>query len=187
MKKTTLLAAASALVLCPLLSPAVAEAQTGSTGRYSFMGSALVGIGGGLGEDDVSASNTTFQLGFGMITQGDIRLGLRLGSISFDSEDRVGDLSDFGLTFVTVGGEYLISEGYYTSGIYLALGGYQLDATSDLGGDADESTVGVALGLTGEFDVSERWVVRLEVSGHALPSTEIETMAMGLIGVGYRF
>ena len=122
-----------------------------------------------------------------MVTESDILLGLRVGQVSFDSEDRVGDLSDFDLTYANVVGEYLFSEGYYTSGVYLGLGAYNLGATSDFGGDADESTLGIALGLTGEFDITQAWAVRLEVSAHYLTSSEISTVATALVGASYRW
>ena len=166
-----------------LLSATAAVAQT----SYDFSASALVGVGGGLDEDDVGFGSGTFQLGVAMATESDILLGLRLGQMSFDSEDRVGDLSEFSLTYASVVGEYVFAESYYTSGIFFGLGAYELDATNDLGGDGSDSSIGLTLGLTGEWDITRTWGVRVEIAGHVLPSTEISTVASALVGATYRF
>gem|GEM_PF-706129 len=149
--------------------------------------SAMLGVGGAVGEDDVGFGNSTYQLGFAWVIESDILLGVRVGQVDFDAEDRVGDLSDFSLTYVNVVGEYRFSESYYTSGVYLGLGAYEVGAERDFLGSADETSLGIALGLTGEFDVSPAWAVRLEVAGHVVPSTEVSTFATAHVGVAYRF
>jgi len=166
-----------------LSAPAVMAQAT----SYDFVASALIGVGGGLDEDDVGFGSGTFQLGIAMPTESDILVGLRLGQMSFDSDDSVGDLTDFSLTYATVVGEYVFAESYYTSGIFFGLGAYELDATNVLGGDGSDTSAGLTLGLTGEWDVTRRWGFRVEIAGHYLASTEISTVASALAGATYRF
>lgn len=174
------------LIVCTGCLLAAANAASAQS-DYDFSATALVGVGGGIGEDGVGFGNGTFQLGFSMATESDILLGLRVGQMSFAADDRIGDLSDFDLTYASVVGEYLFSESYYTSGVYIGLGAYNLGARRDAGGSADESSIGFTLGLTGEFDITRSWAVRLEVAGHVLPSTEISTIGTALVGAAYRF
>ncbi len=178
-----------ASILCLLtvvtLLPTMARAQS----SYLYGVSAYYGIGGSSdATPDAGFSNGTYQLGFSLNTEPRGRLGVRLGHLDLDGEGRFGDLLGAGLTYVNVGGEYRYRTSYYDSGLYLGLGGYQLDGRHYIDGQrVDDSNVGLALGLTGEFAINRRWSVLVEFSGHWANFDDAQVFAMGHVGVGYYF
>ncbi len=170
------------LALCGLL-PAPAQAQ--ELYNYTVFGS--FGLGGAPGSDtDDSLGNNGYQLGFSLVTEPRTHLGLRLGELSFDDEPQ-GGLLDADLTYLTLGGEYRFRETYYDSGIYLALGGYRLEGTDALGNSDEETAVGLALGLTGEFDINRRFGVLVELSGHYTDLDAFDLLVLGHIGLAVHF
>jgi hypothetical protein len=153
--------------------------------RYPFRVSAFAGVGGAVDDDDGnSLGNGSYQLGFSWISDTDVLVGVRAGQISFDEgpSGRLG--SD--LTYATIGGEYLFNEGYYTSGIYLGLGWYALD-DDELPEFPSQDAVGLALGVTGDFRLAERFSILLELSGHYTDLDDADLLAMGHVGVAFRF
>ena len=94
--------------------------------KYPFRASGYLGLGGAVNDDQGgSFSNGSYQLGFSWESDYDILVGVRVGQVAFDDGPSGRAGSD--LTYATIGGEYLFNEGYYTSGIYFALGYYGLD------------------------------------------------------------
>ena len=178
----TLLLAACLVTATALLAPAGAAAQE----DQPLEASVLLSFGGSLEEDSAGLGNTGFQLGLQLGTGRRTRIGLRYGEIGFDSGDRIGAVFNPTFTYVTVGGEYTFSEGFYESGIYLALGGYRLEG-SRLGGSFSESTVGLTLGVTGEFEVTRRMGFVLEASFHLADFGPTRYLANFSGGVAYHF
>lgn len=172
------------LALALLLAPGAARAQE----TYTFTVAALGGIGGSVDADvGDELDNTGFQLDLGMVIQPQNHLVLRLGSLGLDSAERFEDLTDADLTYATIGGEYRYRHTYYDSGVYLALGGYRLEGT-DLGGsDEDETAIGLALGVTGQFPIRQWLSFRVEFSGHYADFDRANLFAMGHAGLAVHF
>jgi hypothetical protein len=174
----------SQLVLFVLLlaaSAAGVEAQD----RYPFRVAAFAGVGGAVDDDDGnSLGNGSFQLGFSWISDDSVLVGVRAGQIGFDEGPSGRQGSD--LTYATIGGEYLFNEGYYTSGIYLGLGWYALDE-DELPQFPSEDAVGLALGVTGDFRLTARFSILVELSGHYTDLDAADLLAMGHVGVAFRF
>jgi len=171
------------LLAALLLLPGAARAQE----LYTFTAGLLGGIGGSFDADPGDdLGNTGFQLNLTMVTEPRTQVGVRLGQLALDSEDRFGSLSDAELSYVTVAGEYRFPQSYYESGLYLGLGGYRLEGNR---GSEDESdtSVGLTLGVTGEFKVT-RWLgVLIELSGHYADLDEAQFFGMGHGGVAIHF
>lgn len=177
-------AAAALLVAAALLAPGAAGAQE----TYTFTVGAFGGLGGSLDADPGDElDNTGFQLDLGMVIQPANHLVLRLGSLDLDSAERFEDLTAAELTYATIGGEYRYRHSYYDSGIYLALGGYRLEGDDAAGRAEDETAIGLALGVTGEFPIT-RWLgFQVELSGHYADFDRASLFAMGHAGVVVHF
>jgi hypothetical protein len=171
------------LLAALLLLPGAARAQE----LYTFTAGLLGGIGGSFDADPGDdLGNTGFQLNLTMVTEPRTQVGFRLGQLALDSQDRFGSLSDAELSYVTVAGEYRFPQSYYESGLYLGLGGYRLEGNR---GSQDESdtSIGLTLGVTGEFKVT-RWLgVLIELSGHYADLDEAQFFGMGHGGVAIHF
>lgn len=168
------------------LAPATAQAQE----RYNFTASLAAGLAGSTDADPGDGlDNVNLQLGVNFVTEPRTRLALRLGRFDLDSEDRFGTLRNAELTYATVAGEYRFREKFYESGLFLGLGAYQLDGESLFpGGEDDETAVGVNLGALGEFELSRRFSVLVELSGHYVDfDQDANVFAMGLVGLAYHF
>jgi hypothetical protein len=177
-------AAAALLVAAALAAPGAAGAQE----TYTFTVGAFGGLGGSLDADPGDElDNTGFQLDLGMVIQPANHLVLRLGSLDLDSAERFEDLTAAELTYATIGGEYRYRHTFYDSGIYLALGGYRLEGDDAAGRAEDETAIGLALGVTGEFPIT-RWLgFQIELSGHYADFDRANLFAMGHAGVVVHF
>lgn len=166
------------------LVPAAARAEE----QYTYSIGVLGGLGGSWDVDPGSGfSNPGFQLNLGMVTEPRTLVAFRLGKLNLDKEDLFGSLHAADLSYVTVGGEYRFQETYYDSGVYLGLGGYRLRGTRSDGSDTDKTSVGLTVGITGEFPIN-RWVgVLLEISGHYADLDEAQIFAMAHGGVAFHF
>lgn len=177
-------AVVAAALLAAALAPGAARAQE----TYTFTVGALGGIGGSVDADPGDElDNTGFQLDLGMVIEPQNHLVLRLGRHDLDSGGRFEDLTNAELTYATIGGEYKYRHDYYDSGIYLALGGYRLEGDRPAGGSTDETAIGLALGVTGEFPV-RRWLgVQVELSGHYADFDRANLFALGHVGLVVHF
>jgi hypothetical protein len=155
---------------------------------YSFSVGVLGNVGGSLdAEPGDDLSNTGYQVNLAMVTESQTQVGVRVGQLGLDADEFFGSLTDADLTYVTIGGEYRFDETWYDSGIYLALGGYRLEGTDFLGSDSRDTSLGLAVGVTGEFKVN-RWLgVLLELSGHYVDFEEAQIFGMGHGGVTVHF
>ena len=173
-----------ALLAGLLLLPGAARAQE----TYTFSAAALGGIGGSIDVDPGDdLSNTGYQINLGMVTDPRTQVVVRLGQLGLDADEFFGSLTDADLTYVTIGGEYRIDEGWYDSGIYFALGGYRLEGKDFNGEDSRDNSLGLAVGVTGEFKVN-RWLgVLLELSGHYTDFDEAQIFGMGHGGLVVHF
>lgn len=173
------------LVLACLVVPAAVGAQE----PYTFTVGLLGGLGGSLDADvGDSLENTGYQLNLTMVTESHTHVGLRAGKLGLDDKGLFGSLSDAELTYATLGGEYRFRQSYNESGFYLGLGGYRLEGFDLLGKDSEKTSLGLTVGVTGEFPI-RRWIgVLFELSGHyVVDFDEAQFFAMGQGGVAVHF
>ena len=159
---------------------------------YSFTGSLMLGLGGSFDESEAGFGNPSFQLGFSHVLENRTHVGFRLGYLGFGSNDYVGELKGADLTYLNVSGEYRASKGSFSgslmeSGVYIGLGGYQLSGDTDDGRSESGTSIGLALGLTGDIEISPSFAVRIELSGHILSSDVARYFGLAQVGVTYRF
>ncbi len=171
-----------------LLVPLAARGQE----LYSFTGSLLLGLGGSFDESDAGFGNPSFQLGFSHVIEKRSHVGFRLGYLGFGSNDYLGELKGADLTYLNVSGEYRSAKSSFSgslleSGVYIGLGGYQMNGETDDGSNASGTSIGLVLGLTGDIEVSPSFAVRIELSGHILSSDVARYFGLAQVGVAYRF
>lgn len=181
----TLLLAAGGAALAA--GPASAQSPSGGRLLEDFTISFMGGIGGSVDEDDPGYDNTALQLGGSFSTDKNTVVGLRLGRIEFGNDERLGNLFDAQVTYLTLAGEYRFSESYYESGLFFGLGFYDIEGTRPLLGEQSETRIGMTGGATGDFDVTERIAIVAELVGHVVPGAEAEFFATGLVGGALRF
>jgi hypothetical protein len=163
-----------------LAMAAAAAAQPAQ--KYPFRVTALGGLGGAV--DDSGFGHGSYQLGFSWLSTDDVLVGVRVGQVLFDEGPKERQGSD--LTYATIAGEYLFNEGYYTSGIYIGLGWYGLEADA-LPEFPRDDAIGLVVGLTGDFKVSQRFSIVVELSGHYTDLDDADLLAMGHAGVAFHF
>ena len=167
----------------------VLPAAAGAQELYTYTVGVLGGVGGSLDADPGgSFTNKSFQLNLGMVTEPHTHLILRAGKLSLDQDSLFGPLRDADLEYVTVGGEYRARQSVWESGLYLALGGYRLNGTENTTGrDRGETSVGLALGATGELPINRHLGFLAEVSGHYIHFRNEQFFAMGHVGFALHF
>lgn len=184
--------AVSALLLCVLAMPGSAAAQ----GAYDFTIGVMGGIGGATdGEPDSGIGNIGLQVLFAAEKDSNTRFSARLGTMDLDTEDFDDvfffNTSDATLTYLTLSGEYMFTEPNYESGIFIGLGLYEVtDVPAFSGNDFvidEESTIGLTLGATGDFQLNERWSILGEISGHYADLDYGRFFVMGHVGIGFHF
>ncbi len=165
--------------------PGAAQAQE----LYTYTIGVLGGVGGSSDVDPGSDfGNHGFQVNFGLVTEPRTLLNLRIGQLSLDRKPTFGSLTSANLTYADIGGEYRFDETYYQSGVYFALGAYRLNGKRAIDGSSrDQTSIGGALGLTGEFPINSHFGILLEISGHYTPLDEAKIFAMGHAGVAFHF
>ena len=182
MKRFT--AGPSLVVFALLAGPAAAQ------DLRPFRVSLFSGFGGSFDSAaDTGFDNSSFQLGCAWERDQTTLVGVRYGRLDFDDirgVDGTPDVLGVELSYLTIAGEYVFSEGYYDSGLYLGLGLYELEGATSLGG-LDETAIGVTVGVTGEFPITDRWAVLLEISGHYADLSRLDLFGMGHAGLAFRF
>lgn len=168
--------ALAALVVLPLATPDASQAQ-----QHPFFVGALGGIGGAT--EDEPFEDRAVQLLFGYERGVRDYVVFRAGRLDLDADDDALDLEG-DLSWLTVASEYRLPEEFYVSGLFLGLGYYERAGNF---GTGDEDAWGATLGVDGEFAITERWSVLVELSGHwaDLPGDKFFTMALG--GVTFSF
>lgn len=178
----TLLLATCLLTLGAVLAPCPATAQEDQPLEATVM----FGFGGSFDEDQSGLGNSGFQIGLSLGVASRTKVGVRFGEIDYAAGDFISVISRPTFSYVTVAGEYTFSEKYYESGIYVGLGGYKLEGF--LGGlPFDDTTIGLALGVTGEFELTRRLGFVAEASGHIADFGPARYFLMFHGGLGYHF
>ncbi len=182
-----------ALALCCLAGSSSAQ----TTSRYTA--GAMLGFGGATASgssgstiDDVYLLDDRFDLGYQLFFDMEVRkgvlFGVRLGQM--DVEIASASLLAFGssvdseLTYLTLSGEYRLSASTYQSGLFLGLGYYSVDGQSVFD---DDTGLGLTLGTTGEFRLTDRWSIMVEFSGHYADIEYSQFFIMGHAGLAIHF
>lgn len=179
-------AALQILVVGALLAAPAARAQE----LYTFTVGALGGLGGSLDADPGDdLGNSGLQLNLGLVTDPKTHLTLRLGRLDLDADESFGTLVGAELDYATIAGEYRYTHSFYESGVYFGLGGYRL--SGELPGlpaaGEEETGFGAALGLTGEFGLTRRLGLLIEISGHWADLEQAQVFLMGHVGLAFHF
>lgn len=182
MSKRLPLAALLTLGLWAAGSPLAAQDSS------TFLVGVLGGLGGAFeGADDDSLDHRALELEFGVLTNDRTWAVARVGRLTFDGDLAVGGLLDAELEFVTVAGEYRFRQPSYDFGMYLGLGGYRLAGRDGLAIDRDETALGLAFGLTGDFDVTRHLSIVGEFSAHYAFLDRADLYGLGLVGLAAHF
>lgn len=171
-------------LLAGLLVPGAARAADESTYSIGVLG----GVGGSFDVDPGNSyNNSSFQLNLAMVTEPRTQVALRLGRINLDKQAFFGSLHSADLTYATVGGEYRFKESYYDSGVYVGLGAYRLRGSDSADRSKEQTSVGLAVGITGEIPITPWLGVLLELSGHYVDLKEAKIFGMGHGGLTVHF
>lgn len=171
------------LVVAFSLSASAAGAQ--QTRHFSF--GVLTGIGSALDADDADANNFSLQVNLAFLTELKTQIGVRLGTIEFDSSDRLDSLMGGDLTYLTIAGEYRFSESFFESGLFLGVGIYELDGVTPAGVAESQSAIGLTAGVSGEFPVNPRWSVLVELVAHRAEFDAAKLFGSAAVGFLYHF
>ena len=159
--------------------------QHGVAQSNTFSIALMGGLGGSFdAEPDTGLDNTGLQVRFTMELDLRTDFAVRVGKMDLEGESSVPGLFDSELTYLTLAGEYAFPAGYYESGLFIGLGLY------DLSGDLfipDEDGIGLTVGASGEFRITDRFFAVVEFSGHYADLDYAQFFAMGHAGVGFRF
>jgi hypothetical protein len=177
--------ARSAFIVLFVLSVLALPASAAAAGS-PFSINLWAGAGGSLDEDEAGLSNSSFQLGFSVQPEDQLLVGLRVGELDL-SGGLIGDSIDTSLDYATVVGEYRFTESFYESGLFIGLGLYSLDGVHFLEGGFTEESVGLVVGISGEFVLTNKIGFLLELSGHLTNLDTIDTVAMGHAGIAIHF
>jgi|CXWL01.1.fsa_nt_gi hypothetical protein len=134
--------------------------------NYNFTVTLLGGAGGAFDADpDPGFANPSFALGLSLVTEPRTHVGLRLAQLDVSGDESFGGVREARLRYGLVTGEYRIDKGYYESGLFAGIGGYQIDGL--VAGEAlDDTSFGGVVGVSGEFRMT-RWLgLQVEASAH---------------------
>lgn len=165
------------LLLAALLLLAGAGAATAQE-RYSYTVTLGPVMGGSISEGTGSSG---LQAAFSWRTQPRTAVAIRFGSIDLGA-DQVGSLTSPTFRYATIAGEYSFQELYYESGVFFGLGLYELGNSVE-----SEEGPGLTLGVSGDFPISKRLSVVIELSGHYADIDAASTYATAHAGLAYQF
>lgn len=169
------------------LWPATSDAES----LYDFRFGLLGGLGGAFdAEPDPGFSNLGLEAYFSMETEERTRFAVRLGELDLDT-DSSGFLPDTTLRYVTLSGEYASTASFYESLLFLGLGFYDAQDTLSLTNGQlllrDDSALGLTLGTSGEFRLTDRLNLIVQFSGHYADLDFAQFFLMAHAGIGYHF
>jgi hypothetical protein len=184
--RTALLLSAIVLGAFATAVPLAAAEQQES---YTFTLGLLGGLGGSLDADPgPGLGQKSFMLAAGMITAPRTLVIVRAGRLAIDGDPAFERFSSAELDYANISGEYRFAQPTYDYGTYIGVGYYRLNGELLLGGaETSESDLGIALGFTGDFDVTRHLSVVAEISGHYVFFDDASIYAMGNIGLAVHF
>lgn len=153
---------------------------------FSYTATVLGGIGGSFDADpDPGWSNSSYRLGFAVVTEPRTWVGARVGKIDMGDE-RLGDVADPTLEYANVAAEYHSFIGYYDSALVIGVGGYRLKGIRGAE-DFSKTGFGAMLGSSGEFRVTEWLGVVVDVSVHWADLKEANLFGTANAGLAVHF
>jgi len=154
---------------------------------YLFTASLAGGLAGAFDVDGSrSFDHPTLQAGFGMFTNDRTLTVVRAGRIAFDPEQELAGWRDAELDYVNVAGEYRFRQAAYDYGVFLGLGAYRLRGDGGFGDD-EETALGAVLGFTGDFDLTRRLSLIVELDLHYAFFDDANLYGAGLAGLAVHF
>lgn len=170
------------LTAAALCLAASSEARAQNLHNYSV--NLFGGIGGAFdAEPGAGLDNSSFQLGFSLATGPRNSLGFRVGQVNFNGPEGFAGRGESDLTYFTAGGEFRSQKTFFDSGLYIALGGYQIESAI---GD-DDTSFGLAVGSTADFPINQWVSILAELSGHVTDLDDAQFFGMLHLGVSVRF
>lgn len=141
------------------------------------------GFGGSLDEGDADLGQTAVMAKLAVESGPRTDFAIRLGEIDIE---QLGQATDATLTYLTLSGDYWAYESFYESALYLGLGYYEISAFE--GFDViEETTVGVVLGAAGEWDLTQRLSIQVELAGHYAPMDTAQAFLIAHAGLAVHF
>ena len=172
------------LLLLAILVGLLAFPGTSDAQSKDFTVGAFLSFGGATDADpDSGLDDSGFQLLFAYQRDIDNRFNLRIGQMSLDNDDG-GSLFDADLDYLTLSGEYQFSGGHYESGLFLGLGLYSIDGSTFVD---DEESLGLNLGVSGDFRLTDRFSLLAEFSLHYADLDFARFFLLANVGVGFHF
>ncbi len=176
----------SGVVAAALAVPCVAQPSTNTS--IAVLG----GVGGSPDSESYTGSHLQALVSFEW--KRNTAAQFRVGSLEIDlptSFDTIFQPAD--MTYVSVATEYRTSADYYESGFIIGFGYYNLQ--SDLlvvPGQAvffetDEDSFGLHIGSSGDFSLTQRWSVLVEVMGHYADFDAEQLFLTAQAGIRFRF
>jgi hypothetical protein len=123
----------------------------------------------------------------GLVLEDGALVVARLGQLDLEPGDGFGAFVSARLRYLTVAGEYRFRRAWHDSGIFLGLGAYELDGRLSEGGRRDQTAAGVTGGVTGDFRLTHRLSVLVELAGHWADLDEANVFLTFHAGLGIRF
>ena len=167
---------ATLVLLAVLHTPATSFAQ--ATSNYSV--GLMLGLGGSAESNpDTGIDNFSIEGIFSYKIDRYSRFRARVGQLDLET-----DFGSSELNYLTLSGEYLVAADNYESGLFIGLGLY------DLGGGVgfqDDNALGLTLGVTGDFYLSDRFSLLVEFSGHYADFDSTQFFVTGHAGVLFHF
>lgn len=156
--------------------------------RGLFTVSAAGGLAGAFDSVGEKAfDHSALQLGFAMLTDDRTLTALRYGRIDLDEEELpIGRLRSE-IEYLNVAGEYRFRQPAYDFGLFVGIGGYRLDADRIGGSTEEEEALGLAAGLTGDFDLTARLSLIAELDVHYVFFEETNSYGAALVGLAVHF
>jgi hypothetical protein len=177
----------------PLLLVALAVLAGARSAAAQERGTFAVGLLGGIGGaldaegDREDFDHQALEASFAMLTNDNTLVVARVGELELEDDLGAEGLFDARLRFATLAGEYRFRQPSYDYGIYLGLGGYELEGESFFGEDEDERSLGLAFGVTGDFDVSRHLSAVVEIAAHYAFFDRAEIYGAALGGIAVHF
>ncbi|MEM7582484.1 MAG: hypothetical protein AAF560_03815 [Acidobacteriota bacterium] len=183
----------SLVILASLLAPGSSHAQSGY--RYSI--GLMAGFGSAFGSEPASTTvNETFvfedqfdfgfQLNFNMEVDRGTLFGVRLGQFDVELANNglLAQPVESELTYVTLAGEYRIPASFYQSGFFAGLGYYAIDGQGIF---EDDTALGVSVGTTGDFKITDRLSLMVEITANYADLDYAQFFVIGNAGLAFHF
>lgn len=172
------------IVGCAAVAAALGAGAARAEDGYTFTASLAGGFAGAF---DVQAErdfdHPALQASFGMFTAERTLTMVRVGRFDLDSDRPFAGRLEAELDYANVAGEYRFRQAAYDFGLFVGLGGYQLQGA----GRDDETALGLALGFTGDFDLTRRLSVVAEVDAHYVFFDDANFYGAALVGLAVHF